>query len=122
VFFGQHSAHLGCVFGALAGWALYFYRYGVWRSGSALLIRMAVWSMLNFLAGPVLLSNLPFFQHHGGFRLTPPRGDSWSNSLGCMIGLLFYFRKTGQKPVVFVTLLSGAFGGLALATTQYAAR
>jgi len=119
ILFGQHSAHLGWVFGAMAGWALYFYRYGAWRSGSALLIRMALWSMLLFLAGPVLLSNLPFFQHHGGFRLMPPRGDSWANILGCMIGLLLYFRKTGQKPVVFVTLLSGAFGGLALTTAQF---
>ena len=85
--FTQHSAHLGWVFGAVAGLSLYFYRYGAWRSGSALLIRMAVWSMLIFLAGPVLLSNVPFFQHHGGFRLTPPRGDSWSNTLGCMVGL-----------------------------------
>jgi hypothetical protein len=117
--FGQHSAHLGWVFGAVAGVALYFYLYGAWRSGSALLIRMAVWSMLVFLAGPVLLSNVPFFQNHGGFRLAPPRGDSWANILGCMIGLLLYFRKTGQKPVVFVTLLSGAFGGLALTTAQF---
>ena len=62
--FGQHSAHLGWVFGAVAGVSLYFYLYGAWRSGSALLIRMAVWSMLVFLAGPVLLSNVPFFQHH----------------------------------------------------------
>jgi hypothetical protein len=118
-FFGQHSAHLGWVFGAMAGVAWYFYRYGAWRSGSALLIRMAVWSMIVFLAGPVLLSNPPFFQHYGGFRLTPPRGDSWANILGCMIGLILYFRKTGQKPVVFVTLLSGAFGGLALTTAQF---
>ena len=118
-FFSQHSAHLGWALGALAGISLYFYRYGAWRSGSALLIRMAVWSMLVFLAGPVLLSNVPFFQTHGGFRLTPPRGDSWSNTLGCLIGLLLYFRKTGQKPVVFVTWLSGAFGGLALTTAQF---
>ena len=118
-FFGQHSAHLGWVFGAVAGVSLYFYRYGAWRSGSALLIRMAVWSMLVFLAGPVLLSNVPFFQNHGGFRLTPPRGDSWSNILGCMIGLLLYFRKTGQKPVVFAAWLAGAFGGLALTTAQF---
>jgi hypothetical protein len=75
--------------------------------------------MVVFLAGPVLLSNVPFFRNHGGFRLTPPRGDSWSNILGCMIGLILYFRKTGQKPVVFVTLLSGAFGGLALTTAQF---
>jgi len=117
--FGQHSAHLGWVFGALAGVSFYFYRYGAWRSGSALLIRMAVWSMLVFLVGPVLLSNVPFFQSHGGFRLTPPRGDSWANILGCMIGLLLYFRKTGQKPVVFATWLAGAFGGLALTTAQF---
>jgi hypothetical protein len=117
--FGQHSAHLGWIFGAVAGVSLYFYRYGAWRSGSALLLRMALWSMLVFLAGPVLLSNLRFFQHIGGFRLTPPRGDSWSNILGCMIGLLLYFRKTGQKPVVFATLLAGAFGGVALTTAQF---
>jgi hypothetical protein len=117
--FGQHSMHLGWVFGAVAGVALYFYRYGAWRSGSALLIRMAVWSMLVFLAGPVLLSNVPFFQSHGGFRLTPPRGDSWANILGCMIGLLLYARKTGQKPIAFATLLSGALGGLALTTSQF---
>jgi hypothetical protein len=117
--FGQYSAHLGWVFGVVAGVALYFYRYGAWRSGSALLIRMAVWSMLVFLAGPVLLSNVPFFYHHGGFRLMPPRGDSWANILGCMIGLLLYFRKTGQKQVVFATLLSGALGGLAFTTAQF---
>src|ERR1017187_5838104 len=118
-FFGQHSAHLGWVFGVVAGVSFYFYRYGAWRCGSALLIRMAVWSMIVFLAGPVLLSNLPFFQHYGGFRLMPPRGDSWANILGCMIGLILYFRKTGQKPVVFVTVLAGAFGGLALTTAQF---
>jgi hypothetical protein len=118
-FFGQHSAHLGWAFGALVGVSVYFYRYGAWHSGSALLIRMAVWSMVVFLVGPVLLSNVPFFRSHGGFRLTPPRGDSWANILGCMIGLILYFRKTGQKPVVFATLLSGAFGGLALTTAQF---
>ena len=117
--FGQHSAHLGWIFGAVAGLSLYFYRYGAWRSGSALLIRMAVWSMVVFLVGPVLLSNLPFFAHHGGFRLQPPRGDSWANTVGCMVGLLLYCRKTGLKPVSFVTWLSGAFGGLALATAQF---
>ncbi len=117
--FSLMGGHLGWVFGATAGLAVYFYRYGAWRSGSALLIRMAVWSLLAFLIGPVLLSNLPLFQQVGGFRLTPPRGDSWSNTLGCMIGLLLYFRKTGQKPVVFATLLSGALGGFALTTAQF---
>ncbi len=117
--FGQHSAHLGWVLGAVAGLVVYFRRYGAWRSGSALLVRMAAWSMIVFIIGPVLLSNLPLFQQCGGFRLTPPRGDSWANILGCMIGLLLYFRKTGQKPVVFATLLSGAFGGLALTTAEF---
>jgi hypothetical protein len=112
------SAHLGWIFGALAGLSAYFYRYGAWRSGSGLLIRMAVWSMLVFLVGPVLLSNLPLFQSVGGFRLTPPRGDSWANTLGCMVGLILYFLKTGQKPIVWATLLSAAFGGLALTTAQ----
>jgi hypothetical protein len=113
------SAHLGWIFGAVGGVSLYFYRYGAWRSGSALLIRMAAWSMIVFLAGPVLLSNLPIFQSFGGFRLAPPRGDSWANILGCLIGLLLYFRKTGQKPIVFATLLAGALGGFALTTAQF---
>ena len=117
--FSQHSAQMGWIFGAVAGLSLYFYRYGAWRSGSALLIRMAVWSMIVFLAGPVLLSNVPFFAHHGGFRLQPPRGDSWANTVGCMVGLLLYCRKAGLKPVTFVTWLSGAFGGLALTTAQF---
>ena len=119
ILFEQCSAHLGWIFGAVVGIALYFYRYGAWRSGSALLIRMAVWSMVVFLVGPVLLSNLPFFQHYGGFRLMPPRGDSWANTLGCMIGLILYFQKTGQKSMVFATWLSGAFGGLALTSAQF---
>jgi len=119
VLFSKLGVHLGWIFGAVGGGAIYFYRYGAWRSGSALLIRMALWSLLIFLIGPVLLSNLPIFRNVGGFRLTPPRGDSWANILGCMIGLLLYFRKTGQKPVVFATLLSGALGGLALTTAQF---
>ena len=76
VLFFQLKAHLGWIIGAIAGVSAYFYRYGAWRSGSGLLIRMGVWSMIVFLVGPVLLSNLPMFRSVGGFRLTPPRGDS----------------------------------------------
>ena len=119
VIFAKLSAHLGWLFGTVSGVAIYFWRYGAWRSGSALLVRMALWSFIVFLAGPVLLSNLPFFQSVGGFRLAPPRGDSWANILGCYIGLVLYFRKTGQKPVVFAALLAGALGGLALTTAQF---
>ena len=117
--FARLGTHLGWIFGAIGGVVFYFRRYGAWRSGSALLVRMALWSMIVFLVGPVLLSNLPVFQSVGGFRLTPPRGDSWANILGCYIGLILHFRKTGQKPVVFAALLSGAFGGLALTTAQF---
>src|SRR6185295_2779392 len=63
--------------------------------------------------------NLPIFQSVGGFRLAPPRGDSWANILGCYIGLLLHFRKTGQKPIVFAAVLSGALGGFALTTAQF---
>ncbi len=119
ILFSQLSAHLGWLFGAAIGSAIYFWRHGAWRSGSALLVRMALWSLLVFLVGPVLLSNLPVFHSVGGFRLTPPRGDSWANILGCYIGLLLYFRKTGQKPVTFAALLAGALGGLALTTAQF---
>ncbi|MBP9903858.1 MAG: hypothetical protein KBH45_20590 [Verrucomicrobia bacterium] len=111
--------HIGWSFGAVGGMAIYFWRYGAWRSGSALLMRMALWSMIVFLVGPVLLSNLPVFQSVGGFRFTPPRGDSWANILGCYIGLILHFRKTGQQPVVFAAVLSGALGGLALTTAQF---
>jgi hypothetical protein len=119
VIFTKLSGQLGWIFGAVVGTAIYFWRYGAWRSGSALLVRMALWSFIVFLIGPVLLSNLPVFQSVGGFRLAPPRGDSWANILGCYIGLLLYFRKTGQKPVVFAAVLSGALGGLALTTAQF---
>lgn len=118
VLFYKLSAHLGWLFGAVVGIGIYFKRYGAWRDGSALLVRMASWSLIVFIVGPVLLSNLPVFQSVGGFRLAPPRGDSWSNILGCYIGLLLHFRKTGQKPVVFAGLLAGALGGLALTSAQ----
>ena len=119
VIFAKLGAHLGWIFGAVVGIAIYFRRYGAWRSGSALLVRMASWSLIVFIVGPVLLSNLPIFQSVGGFRLAPPRGDSWANILGCYIGLILHFRKTGQKPIVFAALLSGALGGAALTTAQF---
>ena len=117
--FSKLPMHVGWMLGVVAGIGTYFWRYGAWRSGSALLVRMALWSMIVFLVGPVLLSNLPIFQSVGGFRLAPPRGDSWSNIFGCYIGLILHFRKTGQKPMVFAALLSGALGGLALTTAQF---
>jgi len=119
VLFTKLGGHLGWLLGAGAGLAVYFKRYGAWRSGSDLLARMASWSLIIFVVGPVLLSNLPVFQSVGGFRLAPPRGDSWSNILGCYIGLVLHFRKSGQKPLVFAALLAGALGGLALTSAQF---
>lgn len=119
VLFTKLGTNLGWVLGAVAGIAAYFKRYGAWRSGSDLLARMACWSLIVFIVGPVLLSNLPIFQSVGGFRLAPPRGDSWANILGCYIGFVLHFRRTGQKPIVFAALLAGALGGFALTTAQF---
>lgn len=119
VLFTKLGSHLGCVLGAAAGIAIYFKRYGAWRSGSDLLARMASWSLIVFIVGPVLLSNLPIFESVGGFRLAPPRGDSWANILGCYIGFVLHFRKVGNKPLVFAALLAGALGGFALTTAQF---
>jgi hypothetical protein len=119
ILFSRMGAHLGWLFGLVAGLSLYFHRYGAWRSGSGLLIHMAGWSLIVFLLGPVLLSNLSIFRDLGGFRVMPPRGDSWSNTLGCLIGLLLYFRKTGPRPMAFATVMAGTFGGLALTTAQF---
>ena len=119
VLFTKLGTNLGWVLGAVAGIAAYFKRYGAWRSGSDLLVRMAGWSLIVFIIGPVLFSNLPIFQSVGGFRLAPPRGDSWANILGCYIGFVLHFRKTGQKPIVFAALLAGALGGFALTTAQF---
>lgn len=119
ILFGKLSAQLGWIWGAVAGIAGYFWRYGAWRSGSALLVRMALWSLIVFFLGPVLLSNVPFFQDFGGFRLAPPRGDSWANILGCYLGLLLYCHKTGRREIFFAAVLAGALGGFALTTAQF---
>lgn len=111
--------HLGWIGGGVAGIAVYFRRHGEWRDGSALPMRMAIWSLLVFLAGPVLLSNLPFFREIGGFRLAPPRGDSWANILGCYLGFVLHFRKAGRGELVFAGVLAGALGGFALTTAQF---
>jgi hypothetical protein len=117
--FTKLGSHLGWIWGGLAGTAVYFWRHGAWRSGSALLVRMALWSLIVFLVGPVLLSNIPFFQGFGGFRLAPPRGDSWANILGCYIGFLLYCHKTKRRELVFAAVLAGALGGFALTTAQF---
>jgi hypothetical protein len=111
--------NLGWILGGVAGVVFHFRRHGVWRDGSPLLVRMAVWSLAVFLIGPVLLSNLPLFQAVGGFRLAPPRGDCWANTLGVFIGIVLHFRRTGQKPLVFAAMAAGVLGGVALTSAQF---
>jgi hypothetical protein len=111
--------HLGWLMGGMLGLSFYFCRFGAWRSGSLLLVRMALGSLVIFLVGPVLLSNLPWFREMGGFRLAPPRGDSWANILGCYLGFLWHFYRVGRRELVFAGILAGALGGFALTTAQF---
>ncbi|MCX6625297.1 MAG: hypothetical protein NTY38_30400, partial [Acidobacteria bacterium] len=48
--------HLGWSLGLALGLAVFFARYGKWRSGSSLLLHITVGSYLVFLLGPALLS------------------------------------------------------------------
>ncbi|MCX6621298.1 MAG: hypothetical protein NTY38_09495, partial [Acidobacteria bacterium] len=70
-----------------------------------------------FLIGPVFLSN--FFMSVGGFRMTPPRGDSWANIVGCFAGMLVYMFRNGLKPVGYVAIISGLIGGLGFMVAQF---
>ena len=109
--------HLGWILGLIAGIAVYFHRYGKWRSGSSLLMHMTLGSYAVFLICPVLLSN--FMPGVGGFRLQPPRGDSWANIVGAFIGLLVYAYRYKLYPVAFASLLSGFMGGLGFMLAQF---
>ncbi|MBI5083670.1 MAG: hypothetical protein HZB13_03605 [Acidobacteria bacterium] len=111
------AAHMGWMIGAAAGAAVYFRRYGRWGSGSSLLLHITLGSLAVFLMGPVLLSSL--LRDFGGFRLMPPRGDSWANILGAFIGMAIYMRRNGLLPVAQVAVISGVLGGLALPVAQF---
>lgn len=106
--FTRHSTALGLLFGALAGAAVYFALFGKWRSGSSLLVHMAVGWFVAFLVGPVLL----------GVRMTPPRGDNWAGGLGVFLGILLYTYRNRLMPVAVAALVSGTIGGLGIAFTQ----
>lgn len=111
------STHLGWIFGLIAGAGWYFKRYGQWRSGSSLLMHLTLGSLLTFLIGPVLLSNV--FMSVGGFRMMPPRGDSWANSLGVYIGMLVYMYRNNLVSVACASLVSGVVGGLGFMLAQF---
>ncbi len=117
VFF-DWSDHLGWILGLTLGLAVFFFRHGRWRSGSSLLMHITLGSYAGFLLGPVLLSYVSM--GIGGFRLAPPRGDSWANILGAFAGLLVYLFRNRLAPVACVSILSGIVGGLGLMLAQFA--
>lgn len=115
--FFQFGDHFGWVLGLVAGIAVFFWRFGKWRSGSSLLLHIALGSYAVFLAGPVLLSC--FLMDIGGFRLQPPRGDSWANVAGAFAGMLLYMFRNRLQPVACVSILSGFLGGLGFVLAEF---
>lgn len=101
-FFADIPEHLGWILGIVAGVALYFYRFGKFRNGSALLMYMAVGWLISFLVFPVIL----------GLRLTPPRADNWAGILGVCCAVVIYMFRNGMVPVAYATIVSGFIGGV----------
>lgn len=118
-FFYDFSQYAGLGLGLLLGIAVYFAIFGQWRSGSKLLLYITVGSYAAFIIGPVLLSNIPFIKAHGGLRLVSPRGDSWANTLGALIGALIYMARYGQMPVVLAGVVSFFLGGISFITATF---
>ncbi len=111
------QAHLGWIFGLIAGAAVFFFRFGQWSPGASLILHLYMTGFLFFLAGPVLLSNV--FSAFGGFRITPPRGDNWAVVLGYLAGVLRYMHANGMPWVARISLLSGVMGGLGFMAAQF---
>jgi hypothetical protein len=109
--------HLGWIFGLLAGAGVYFYRFGKWRSGASLLMHITVGSYIVFLIFPVFLSN--FMMNMGGFRMMPPRGDSWANTVGALAGMLVYAFRNGLAPVGLASLVAGFIGGIGFMVAEF---
>jgi hypothetical protein len=70
-----------------------------------LILSMAVGWWLGFLILTVAL----------GLRMTPPRSDNWSGSVGMVAGMLFYFQRQGQHGLTYASLVTGFVGGLGFA-------
>lgn len=117
-FFFDLGPHFGWFIGLMLGLAFFFFRFGRWRAGSSLILHITVGSYIVFLIGPVFLTS--FFGGIGGFRMTPPRGDSWANIVGCFAGMLVYMRRNGLKPVGYTAIISGVLGGLGFLAAQFA--
>lgn len=110
-------SHLGTIFGLLIGLAAYFAIYGRWRSGSSLILWMALGWFIGFLCMPVFLS--PFFPNIGGFRMTPPRSDNWAGVLGLWVAVLIWMAWHRLKGVNLASVVCGIIGGFALMGMQF---
>jgi hypothetical protein len=106
--FFTHSDYVGLIFGMAIGAVVYFARYGKWRSGSSLLLHMALGWFIVFLIFPVLL----------GIRVTPPRNDNWAGGLGVFLGILLYMGRNNLLPVSVASIICGTIGGLGICFTQ----
>ncbi len=101
-FFSDMPQHLGWMLGLLAGIAIYFYCFGKFRNGSALLMYMAVGWFAGFILFPVIL----------GWRMTPPRSDDWAGILGVFTATIIYMFRNGLVPVAYASIISGFVGGI----------
>jgi hypothetical protein len=75
---------------------------------SSLILHLAVGWWLAFL---VLVNLL-------GWRMTPPRGDSWSGCLGMVVGMWVFFWRKGLTGVTQASLITGFVGGFGFATAN----
>jgi hypothetical protein len=117
ILFRDLHDHMGWILGLIGGLAVYFFRFGKWRSGSSLLIHMAVSGFACFLIGPVLLTNA--CMGIGGIRMVPPRGESWAIVLGYFLGFLLYMLRNRLKVVATASLIGGTLGGLGFMVAQF---
>ncbi|MGE3315010.1 MAG: hypothetical protein AB7O26_07815 [Planctomycetaceae bacterium] len=96
------SGYAGIALGLFSGVAAYFYRFGKFRSGSALFLHMALGWFAGFILFPVLLD----------IRMTPPRGDNWAGIVGMVAGALIYFAKNQLQSVAKAAIIGGTIGGI----------
>jgi hypothetical protein len=76
-----------------------------WDVGSSLVFWLAVGWWAGFLLFPNLL----------GWRMTPPRGDSWAGMLGLVAGLILWLRRQSLGGSLTASLWAGAVGGVGFA-------
>jgi len=74
--------------------------------GSSLILHMAVGWWIAFALFVLVL----------GWRMTPPRGDSWAGCVGMVAGMLVYFQRQGLSDVTWASLVTGFIGGFGFAT------